>query len=303
MAVQVELWKQGIVNALFRKNVFLKFGTDVTSEVLGGAVVHISQSGGPAGAQRNRTVIPATVISRADTDVTYALDNFTSDPLRVTKMEQADINYQKMQSMIDETGAFMFQLAGDAVLEYWCRNVPNNANFRLATTGAAKAVAGLTGTRKKTTAADLRTLQTMMDVQEIPDEDRYLIITPDMHQDLLEDADIKNVFAFTNVDFSTGNLPMYAGFKIMKRSRVHRVTADGATSRLPDSGVATLGTDNFCGVAFHKSCVEYALGERNLIYTPNLAASYGDEMSMFIRVGGRARRGDNKGVLLLTQGV
>ena len=300
MAVQVELWKKEIIVSFFRKNAFLSFSTDLTSEVLNGKVVHIANSGGASGAQRNRIVLPAgTILQRADTDVTYSLDSFTSDPMLVTAMEQADLAYEKMQSMIDENGAMMLALAGDAILEYWSRNVPNNTTFRVSTTGAAKPVGGLTGTRKKLTAADIRSLQTLFDQADVPTEDRYLIITPDMRQDLIEDADIKNIF-FQVVDYKMGTLPIYAGFSILIRSKTIRLTTAGATV-LPDPGTAVLGTDNFAGIAFQKSCVEHALGEIKVFMQTDIPQLYGDTMSMLFRTGGRGRRADNKGVVLLVQ--
>lgn len=300
MAIQVELWKKEIINALYRKNDFLPFSTDVSSEVLSGKVVHIPNSGGASGAQRNRTTVPASVIQRSDTDVTYTLDHFTSDPMLVTAMEQAEISYTKMQSMIDENGEMMLALSGDAILEYWSRNVPNTAVYRVSTTGGAKSVAGLTGTRKKLTAADLRSAQTLLDTQDVSKDNRYVIITPDMHQDLLEDADIKNVFAFTAVDYAAGKLPMYASFKIIVRSKTVRLATAG-TIILPDPGTATLGTDNFAGIFFQKACVEHALGELKIFMRNDDPTSYGDIMSMLIRTGGRGRRADNKGVGLLVQ--
>ena len=299
MALNVEIWKRYIINNFYASNEFLKASTDVTSEVINGAIVHIPNAGSPAGAQRNRTTIPASSVRRSDQDVTYVLDNFTSDPVLVTAMEQADLSYQKMQSVIEDNGAAMQELAGSAILEYWARNL--TATEKIATTGAARSVAGLTGTRKKFTAADLRTAAAKMDADNVPAQNRFVVITAEMKQDLLEDNDIKNTFTFAGVNYATGELPMYAGFKIIVRSRVLRFVADNSTTRLPDPGTATLGTDNFAALAFQKTCVEHALGTVDLFDRNRDPNDYGDTVSMLLRAGGRSRRFDRKGVIAITQ--
>jgi Phage capsid protein len=296
MAVQVEMWKKQIEKAFFRKNEFLKYATDVSSEVLNGAVVHIPNSGGAAGVQRNRTQIPATVIQRADSDVVYLLDAFTCDPVSVTAMEEAQISYSKMQSVLDENGENMLQFGGDAILEYWTRNVPTSQVVKA--TGAAKDVAGLTGTRKRTTAADLRKMFTMFNNMDIPRDNRVAILTSDQFGDLFEDNDIKNTYSFQNADYEKGILPMYAGWKIIDRSAVSKLDNNGA-AKLPETAIA--GNDDFAGVFFHKSCVEFALGERKLFYDVDRPEYYGNMMSMLLRAGGRSKRADNKGVALLLQ--
>lgn len=299
MALNVELWKRYIINNFYATNEFLKASTDVTSEVINGAIVHIPNAGAPAGAQRNRTSIPATSVRRSDNDVTYVLDNFTSDPVLVTAMEQADLSYQKMQSVIEDNGAAMQELAGSAILEYWARNL--GSTEKQVTTGGTRAIPGLTGTRKKLTAADLRTAAAKMDADNVPAANRFVVITAEMKQDLLEDNDIKNTFTFAGVNYATGELPMYAGFKIIVRSRVLRYVADNSTTRLPDPGTATLATDNFAAIAFQKSCVEHALGTVDIFNRDRDPNDYGDTVSMLLRGGGRARRYDKKGVIALIQ--
>jgi hypothetical protein len=296
MAVQVEMWKKQIETAFFRKNEFLKYASDVSSQVLNGAVVHIPNSGGPAGVQRNRTVLPAQVVQRADTDVLYLLDAFTCDPVSVTAMEEAQISYPMMQSVLDENGESMLQMGGDAILDYWGRNVPTAQKIK--STGADKSVSGLTGTRKRITAADLRAMFTLFNNMDIPRDNRVAILTSDQFGDLFEDNDIKNTYSFQNADYEKGILPMYAGWKIIDRSQVVKLDNAGA-SKLPETAIA--GNDDFAGVFFHKSCVEFAMGERKLFYDVDRPEYYGNMMSMLLRTGGRSKRADNKGVALLMQ--
>ncbi len=75
MAIQKEIWQDHIEGNLFKNNEFLLASTDVGQYVLQGKVVHIPQAGALPTVVKNRTVIPATVVQRTDTDITYTLMN------------------------------------------------------------------------------------------------------------------------------------------------------------------------------------------------------------------------------------
>jgi len=286
------------MTAFYNTNSFLVASTDVSSEVLVGKIVHIPQSGGSSGAKRNRVQVPATAVLRTDTEVVYVLDHYTSNPMAVTAMEQAELSYQKMQSMIKENGEQMLDLAGGGILEAWAKNVPNNTQFRLSTSGVAgNPYFGLTGNRKKVAAADLRLAASVMSQQKVSLDGRYFIATPEMIRDLKDDSDIKNVF-YQVADYKTGSLPQYAGFTIIERADTIRLKANGEVRAADD--VEALNTDTFGGLFLQKECVEHALGEKMLFHNPSDPLYFGETMSMLIRAGGRARRIDNKGVLMLT---
>ena len=80
MSVVPEIWTDFIVGNLFKNNEFLLQSVDESQYVLQGSVVHVPQAGAPSGVKRNRTQLPATITRRSDVDVTYALDEFTTDP-------------------------------------------------------------------------------------------------------------------------------------------------------------------------------------------------------------------------------
>ena len=82
MAIQKEIWTKYIQENLFKDNEFLNYAFNADQYVLEGKVVHIPNAGSTANVVKNRTTLPATVIQRADVDITYSIDEFTTDVLR-----------------------------------------------------------------------------------------------------------------------------------------------------------------------------------------------------------------------------
>ena len=98
MAVTPEIWTDYIIGNLFKTNEFLLHSVDESQYVIGGTVVHIPQAGSPSGVKRNRTSLPATITRRKDVDVTYALDEFTTDPRFIPYADKVELSYDKMDS-------------------------------------------------------------------------------------------------------------------------------------------------------------------------------------------------------------
>ncbi len=99
------------------------------------------------------------------------------------------------------------------------------------------------------TVGKLRRAKYLMDVSEVPDSDRYLVIGAQQEQDLLRDT------AITSADFNTvkalveGNVGTFLGFKFLK------------SQRLPVGTVSSVATVRSC-FAFHKSAIKFAMSDR-----------------------------------------
>ena len=302
MAVNVEMWRPDIVENLYAKNEFLKESFNADEYVLGGSVVHIPQAGVASEVSEDVTSFPLAVEERVDTDVTYPLNRLSTKAIRISEgIDKAELSYDKRQSVIRDNMMSVLSYAGTRMIYNWTKNVPNTAASRVATTGAAVAASGaaMTGTRKAITAADIRKAQQLLDEQDVDSEGRILIITPEQKQQLLGDQDIKNVF-YAVGDYKAGNIPEYAGFKIYVRSRIVRVASDG-TVKLPTAANAAL--DSFAAVFYQRDCAERALGTVDLFDNQRRAEYQGDLLSFLLRIGGRARRADSKGVGLIVQGA
>ena len=296
MAVQVEIWKPEIINRLNQQNPHLMLSVDESDRVLGGSVVHIPQAGAATATIINPTY-PLTTVTRADTDITYALDHFAKPVTAVTAIEQSEISYQKMQSVITNELGSLIDDIGTWLLYRWALGLPNTAAFRAATTGAARlgGASGATGNRKRAVITDIIAMKKAMDDALVPVEGRYLILSSSHINDLLFDEQFRN-FYNTVVNVATGQIPQYYGFRFVMRNSTIRTAAAG-TVKAPNA--ANAADDNEASFAWHPTMVEKALGEIKIFERNNDPEWQGDLISFLIKNGGRRRRADNVGVALL----
>lgn len=304
MAVQVDLWQPLIIANLYADNAFLDTATSADAYVLGGAVVHIPNASAPSPVVRNRTVLPATAIKRADTDIVYALDNFSTTPQLVHWNSTQELSYDFRGSIVQEEMANLAQTLGDSMLNRWTANL--TAGQIVTTTGVAAptTLTGATGNRKLFTKADLLSAKVLMDKQNVPQNDRVAVLTPEQLLQLLTDKDLAVNFAqYANI--ATGAVPMVYGFKIYVRSNVAVVDSTNLVSKfLYDAAGAAVNasaTDNRAAICYQKASVERAKGEIKMFYRENDPLYYGDIYSFQVRLGGRVRRADNKGILAIVE--
>src|SRR3954468_21515304 len=119
MAIQKEIWQDHIEGNLFKNNEFLLASTDAGQFVLQGKVVHIPQAGALPTVVKNRSSIPATVVQRTDTDITYVLDEFTTDPILIPNAETFELSYNKRESVLGEYESSLRQTIADNLLIDW----------------------------------------------------------------------------------------------------------------------------------------------------------------------------------------
>lgn len=291
MAVNKELWQPVIIEALLKSNAFLGMMKNADEYVVGGAVVHIPQSGGPSTVVKNRTSLPATVTKRTDTDIVYPLDEYTTDPKLVSNIEKVELSYDKMASIVAEDTAGLMELVGDNILYDVSKNVP--AASKIATTGALAAASApsATGNRRIITAADIRKARTLLNGQNVPKENRVMVVTSEMLDQLMSDSDL--AYAFQRVvDVAEGTLPKLYGFQLVERSSA--LIVDNAQA-LKAVGTAAAATDAEAAVFFQKDQVERALGDKQIFSQEKAPTYYGDIVSFLVRAGSRNRRADNKG--------
>lgn len=320
MGVQVEIWQKDIVEGLFKNNEFITQSIDESQYVLAGSVVHIPQAGAHAGAQRNRTKLPATITRRKDVDVTYTLDEITTDPRYIPDADKAELSYDKRQSCIAEDMAYIQELVADSMLYNW------RPTYYIKTTGSATSAHWGTGNRKAVTLADFTAAKIAFNKWNIPQADRYVVIDTDMVNQL--SAELK---ATPNRDYSviydpiTGKLKALESFVIYERSTVLLASAPTLTQVTKKnyygwtSGDKLYTPEQFeafedeesnsspattaCAVAlfYSKTCVARALGNTKFFENVGDPTMYGDIYSILQRIGGRNRRGDGKGVIGLIQ--
>ena len=250
---------------------------------------------------KNRTSVPATVVQRTDTDITYVLDEFTTDPILIPNAETFELSYNKRESVLSEYESSLRQTVADNLLIDW--SPTGGTGLVIRTTGASTTttLAGTTGNRKKFTVADLKNAQWQLNKQNIPMEGRYALISADMFQQLTDDMSATQYRDFSAAyDVKDGVLGRLFGFNIMMRGGVVTYTNDVAPVVNP-YGATPAATDNDGVLCWQISAVERALGQIKFFERIGDPTFYGDVYSVSVRMGARIRRSDAKGIVAIVQ--
>lgn len=294
-----EIWRKEILGGLYKNNDFLNYCKDASGDVKDGTIVHISQAGAGSNIEVNRTSLPATITEREDSDITYALKEFTSDPKLVRNLDKIQYEYDKVQSILEEDMATMRQKVADWMLRLWA---PADAGRFIRTSGAntAATAPGATGTRKLFTLADLLQARLKMNLESVPDEDRYAIIPSNLMMGLLDDPVLKARDKSLELDMKGGVISRIYGFNLIERPSAVIYDASG-TPVAKNPGVAGATTDNHGVICWQKFAVEKAIGAIKPFYNLGKAEYFGDIFSFLVMAGGRIRREDNKGIVSIIE--
>ena len=300
MAIQKEIWTNHIQENLFKDNEFLNYGFNADQYVLQGKVVHIPNSGSTATIVKNRTSLPATVIQRTDIDVTYSIDEFTTDPILIPNADTIELSYDKLSNVLSEYESALRQLVGDWMLYNWRAE---NAASIVRTSGAnvTAHMPSATGTRKKFMLADVKAARLLLNKQNVPKDDRYLLIDSDMYDQLMDELNISTYRESSkDLDLPKGVIGKIFGFYIMERTTV-MVANNAGTPVIQLPGAAAAIADNGVAFAWQKNTVERAFGMIDFFENIGDPTYYGDIYSALVRMGGRKRRTDHKGVCAIIQ--
>jgi hypothetical protein len=309
MALIKEIWVADVQEALNRNADFLPYSIDDSAYVAFGTV-HIPQSGNNPTVVKNPATFPLQINERTDTDRTYSLDQFALEPTLITNLDELQISYDKRQSVLGQQISTLTQRIGDEVAIKWTATGATNL---IATTGAAAATAlapGATGTRKAVTLADIASLASKLDKDNVPRGNRKLLMSTDMFWELFAISDVirasYNGFQNQGNVLQTGTIAQLYGFDIMMRPVVS-VFANSATS--PKAfGAATATSDNLACIAFHSTTVRRALGSMTPLYNAGsngngLPEYLGSIFNMEVMLGAAIGRADMKGVAALVQAL
>ena len=301
MAVQKQIWQNTIIEEFWPDDSFASKATNDSQYVNEGKTVHIPNAGAASGVVKNRGELPAGVKVRTDVDVEYNLEEFTTDPVRIPHADTVELSYSKRNSVIKQDKEKLRNEAHQSVLEKWSPS----ASYRVTTTGAERPayITSATGNRKALTTKDVLALQTKFDLQDVPAADRYLLLDAVMYNDLLGDMiESQKIGFFAQADAKKGVVGELYGFKVMKRSKVLRYTADGTLVKTTE-GAKLNATDVAAGLAFHSGAVSVAMGDVKMFDSENNPTYYGDIYSFLVRTGGAKRRNDGKGIFAIVEGT
>jgi hypothetical protein len=313
-AIPVEIFASYIVEKIRKTNPHLQHAIDESIHVLNGSVVHIPQAGASPEVVKNRSSFPATAVQRGDSFITYALDVFSTTPTHITWHEKNEISYNKTDSVLNDHVATLVETIGDHVLFSWVKGLKYNSGSFVAdaipaaniikTSGAAASVNpadGQTGQRLAFSYKDLQKAQAVMDKANVAKEDRYALIESYQYQQFVDSLSANQMASFqATADLARGFVGRFAGFQIMERSSVLAFSTAGVL-RVP--GEALAATDNLGSLCWQKASVARAQGDIKPFQSIDDPSYYGDIFSALVKIGGRCRRSDWKGLVAIVQDV
>jgi hypothetical protein len=302
MAIQKEIWADYLLKKYWKVNQFIQHAFNADSFVFNGKVVHIPVEGSAPATEKNRSVLPATIAKRTDTELTYNIAEFTTDPVLIPNADKYELSYDKMDSVFGDHSSALMEIAAEWMLYDWLTHTggATTTAAQVRTTGAAVAahLSTATGNRKKFLKEDLKAARTVMNKSNIPKEDRFALVDSDMLDQLHDDADLMKRDNAQELDLKNGVIDRLYGFSIMERSEVSRFD-NAATPVAKDPDAAEAVDDNAAVVCWQKNSVERALGTVEMFENLGRAEYYGDVLSALLRSGGRLRR--SKGVVTIIQ--
>lgn len=297
MGLQHEIWIKDIEDNLFEGSAFIQQSKNHDAFV-SYKTVHVPQSGSEPNVEVDRSVIPAVVTQRTDSELTYNLREFTTDPVYIRDLDELQTSYAKRQSVLGDHINLLNQRMGDEVANIWA-----SANADFLTTGAAGGAlaTGATGNRLKITKEDIAKLAAKLDKDNVPADGRFLLMPTELYYELFEtDQLISREFMGNASSLPAGVINELFGFMIMKRNTVAMYDGAGAKKAV---GAAAAADDNLAVLAFHKSFVSKALGGIKVYADEDKPEWYGSIFSAKIMLGATRMRADGKGIAVLAQGV
>ena len=322
--VYTEAFIRDIKENLYRGAEFLNFAESHDMWV-NDRVVHIPNAGSGVNVVKNRSVLPAQIVQRADDQVSYNLNEYTSDPIVIQNIEDIQLSYPKRLSVMRNMIDYMNQTIGDDGCWNWIDGAVNGPNInnasRVAPTGT---LLGTTGTKTAVTAyptiysgsgtgfrngiafSDFGYLARKFDNDNIPQDGRYVLIPADMWHDFVT-ANISTIgnrlYTPDDEAFQNGAVRKIYTFNVFVRPVVG-VFAGNATlanQTLKAVGAAGAATDCLAAIAWHQRSVARALGTVKFFNRENDPAWFGSYYSSLVMFASVVSRLDAKGLAVLTQ--
>ena len=294
MALQKEIWLNHLVELLFADNTFAARSIDHSAFVTD-KTVHVPNAGSAPSVVKNRSVFPATAAQREDYDLTYDINEYSTDPVHIQDAERVELSYNKRESVLKQMKS---ALADKAHIDLALSWVPSGY-AKVGTSGAAAPahMPSSTGNRQAMTKADVLAVKNLFDLDDIPQTGRCMLLDAVMYNQLVASLSESEANAFNaSVNAQRGILGRLYGFDFYMRSSVFRVAANGAS--MASSASATTSA---AGLAWQEDCVSRAMGNHELFENNKDALFYGDVMSALVRAGGSYIRNDKKGVAVIYQ--
>lgn len=298
MAIQTEVWAKDIADNIFPDNSYFMNSVD-DSPFLEGNKVHLPEAGSVPGVTKNRTSLPATAAKRTDTEASYDVDSYTTDPIILQNTEEVEVSYAKRQSLLSGNIDTLKTRIADELAIKWA---PTLATNFVRTSGSARAgyLTGQTGNRKAVAKDDFIEVNRIFNRMDISQDGRYALIDANMYADLLKIAEFVSYEKIGNAVLTKGAIGMLLGIQIYVRSSAIRYDNTG-TPVIKAYGASVAAADNLACLFWHRNFVRRAQGTVDVFEKNKDPQFYGDVLSAEVRCGGKKARATEVGAISLIE--
>jgi len=318
-----EIWQNHLIENIYPGNEFLLAMSD-ESEYVNYLTVHSPQAVGTPNVVKNRDLTVGTAVNtntRVDVTLDWSIDEYTTDPFKITNAEEVQLSYNKRESIlynqqmklrkvIAENIIIDLAATGTATLPADYGGGTNNNILRTsgifnndpANVQASVAyTAGATGNRLNVTLWDVAAAATHLDNLDVPSEGRAMLMSSQAYAQLRLDLIATKYRDFTaEVDPKTGKIGKLLGFDLYMRSKVC-VYDNSGTPVVKAYGAAGAATDNDAILFWQFAHAAKAIGDVHVFETLNDATRYGDIYSALLRMGAHKVRVSEVGIGAIVQ--
>ena len=249
---------------------------------------------------------PLTATQRVDTGKTITLMGIVTDPYFVKLDEQHELSFDKRASISGHLVEAVADFAKTKVLWGWMNDVVwSSASVKTTGLSGATMPTGATGARKKITYNDIISANEKLDLQNVPQDGRVMIIHPSLYKDLKGLTEFVENQVYCDDLLKQGIVGTVDGIRIIKgntNSVLINAVASGSTPSMLAYG-ATGTTASFGALVYHPNFVARVIGRTELFVNMNDALFTSDVMTLTQRVGGGASRQDGKGLVAIVQEI
>lgn len=306
MALEQEAWEGDIAKNLYANNQFMQMVGKDDSKYVNYRTVHLPQSGAKPTVVKDRTILPAPINLRADTESTYNLAWYSTDVVALPSGDTNFLSYDKRMDVMGDHIKTLGDVVANQTLYAWAPATTTSSTVvQTSGTSTAGALApGATGSRNLMSNADLRKANRILDSQNLGVGERYLIIPSDMYWlDLLAISEFTKYLEFGKSVLPTGVIGNIFGMNVILRSSVVVYDTSGNIKTVGGDGTpsTTATTDNYGALVVHGNYVRKALGSITAHIQEDAPEYYGPIISADVFHGAAKSRTNGEGIVAIRQ--
>ncbi len=242
-----EIWTAEILEKFYPDWSFLQRSRDMSSLVKFNTI-NLADAGADPDVLINNNTYPVPFAQRTDTPIDLPLDTLDTEGTVVRNSEEIETSYDKMSSVVMGHRNALSDKAARMAAHAWAPSEDGTSTPVVETTGAAS------GGFKKMSLDDIIKARSRFDAQDIPYNDRILVLHPDHYAALIaEDKDLFKGFI--------GNKPGFDlfGFKVFGYSKT-AIYNKTSGEKVALGAAAAPTTDTISSLFYVESEVMRAMG-------------------------------------------